>query len=61
MVSQKPTTRPPTRTKRRKPLKPLGQQLAEIGRSIPEEAWESFPVDVSKRFDELLESGEYDD
>jgi hypothetical protein len=45
---------------RAKKLKPLGQELAEAAARIPDEAWEGFPEDSAKRFDEYLESGEFD-
>ncbi len=37
------------------PEKPLWQALKEISDGIPAEAWEGFPTDCAKNFDDLLE------
>jgi len=52
---------PVRRRSRPKKDPPLGQQLAEIARAIPESAWKGFPIDAAAHFDEYLESGEFDD
>jgi hypothetical protein len=56
MVTKKPTMKPhaPRRVRKAKPLKPLGQILADLGKKIPAEDMAKMPSDGAANHDHYI-------